>query len=88
VLGPASAAVGQTLASIDLRARTGATVLAIRRGSEALVAPTGREVLRAEDVLALAGTREAVDAARGLLSAGAAESGATNRRARGRRRPH
>jgi CPA2 family monovalent cation:H+ antiporter-2 len=67
VVSAGSAAVGQTLASIDLRARTGATVLAIRRGADALIAPTGREVLRADDVLALAGTRDAVEAARALL---------------------
>jgi CPA2 family monovalent cation:H+ antiporter-2 len=67
-LGRASPAVGKTLAGLNLRGRTGATVLAIRRGGEGVVVPTGREVLQADDVLALAGTHTSVDAARSLLS--------------------
>ncbi len=66
-LAPGSAAVGQTLAELDLRARTGASVIAITRAEGGLVAPTGREELRAEDVLALAGSREAIQAARAAL---------------------
>ncbi len=64
-----SPAVGRTLASLNLRGATGATVLAISRGEEGVLVPTGHEELRANDVLALAGTAEAVDAARTLLSA-------------------
>ena len=75
VLPPGSPAVGKTLAGINLRGRTGATVLAIRRGGEGLLVPTGRELLQADDVLAVAGTHESVDAARALL----AEPGKTNR---------
>ncbi len=66
-LGPGSPAVGKTLAELDLRARTGASVIAITRAEGGLVAPTGREALRADDVLALAGSREAVQAARHAL---------------------
>jgi CPA2 family monovalent cation:H+ antiporter-2 len=66
-LAPGSAAVGQALAELDLRARTGASVIAITRAEGGLVAPTGREELRAEDVLALAGSREAIQAARAAL---------------------
>jgi CPA2 family monovalent cation:H+ antiporter-2 len=66
-LGPGSPAVGKTLAALDLRARTGASVIAITRAGGGLVAPTGREELRAEDVLALAGSREAIQAAREAL---------------------
>ncbi|HKC61010.1 MAG TPA: cation:proton antiporter [Myxococcales bacterium] len=68
VIAKGTAAVGKTLAGINLRGRTGATVLAIRRGQEGLLVPTGRELLQADDVLALAGTHESVDAARDLLS--------------------
>jgi len=68
VVPPGSPAVGKTLAGLDLRGRTGATVLAIRRGGEGLLVPTGREVLQADDVLAVAGTHESVDAARTLLA--------------------
>jgi CPA2 family monovalent cation:H+ antiporter-2 len=64
-----SPAVGRTLAELDLRARTGATVLAITRESGGTALPTAGEVLRAGDVLALAGSDEAVAAAREALSA-------------------
>ncbi len=66
-LAPEHPAVGKTLADLDLRGRTGATVLAIVRGSEGVIVPTAREALRAGDCLALAGTHDAVDAARGIL---------------------
>ena len=62
-----SGAVGQTLAQLNLRALTGATVLAIQRATGGLVVPSPQEVLRAGDVLALAGTSESVAAARALL---------------------
>ena len=67
-LAEGSPAVGRTLASLNLRGATGATVLAIARGGEGVLVPTGHEQLRVHDVLALAGTHEAVAAARGLLS--------------------
>jgi CPA2 family monovalent cation:H+ antiporter-2 len=60
--------VGRTLANLNLRGATGATVLAIARGGEGVLVPTGQEELRADDVLALAGTHEAVAAAKELLS--------------------
>jgi CPA2 family monovalent cation:H+ antiporter-2 len=66
-LEAASPAVGKSLADLNLRGITGATVLAIRRGAEGLLIPTAREVLRVGDVLALAGSRDAVDAAKELL---------------------
>jgi CPA2 family monovalent cation:H+ antiporter-2 len=63
-----SPAVGKTLAELNLRGLTGATVLAIHRGEENVSVPTAWEVLRAGDVLALAGTHAAVEAAKGLLA--------------------
>jgi len=76
-LSQGSPAVGRTLASLNLRGATGATVLAIARAGEEVLVPTGHEVLRVDDVLALAGTGEAVEAARALLSGrGAAEQAA------------
>jgi len=60
--------VGRTLANLNLRGATGAIVLAIARGGEGVLVPTGHEELRADDVLALAGTHEAVAAAKQLLS--------------------
>jgi CPA2 family monovalent cation:H+ antiporter-2 len=61
-------AIGKTLAEIKLRGLTGATVLAIQRGAESVLVPSGHERLQAGDVLAIAGTREAVEAARELLA--------------------
>lgn len=66
-IDPGSRAVNRTLAQLNLRGVTGATVLAITRAGERVVLPVGREVLRAGDVLALAGTQEAVRAAAALL---------------------
>jgi CPA2 family monovalent cation:H+ antiporter-2 len=65
-----SAAVGRSLSEVNLRGLTGATVLAIFRtagqGPRTLV-PTGSERLRAGDVLTLAGSHEAIAAAREVL---------------------
>ncbi|MFO0584097.1 MAG: cation:proton antiporter [Anaeromyxobacter sp.] len=66
-LGPASPACGRSLAELDLRGLTGATVLAIWRPDGAVTVPSAREVLRAGDVLALAGSGDAVAAARWML---------------------
>ena len=62
-----SPAVGRTLAELNLRALTGASVLAITREGGNVVAPAAGETLRAGDVLALTGTQEAIEAARTLL---------------------
>jgi CPA2 family monovalent cation:H+ antiporter-2 len=62
-----SPAVGKTLAELNLRGLTGATVIAIHRGGEEVLIPTGTEELRVGDMLALAGAHDAVDAARQLL---------------------
>ena len=64
-------AVGRTLAQVNLRARTGATVVAVHRiASQGCVMPTGTEPLYAGDVLALAGTDQAVANALELLRRG------------------
>jgi len=60
--------VGRSLRDVDLRGRTGASVFAIGRGGERIVAPLGDEMLSAGDRLCLAGTEEAITAARVLLS--------------------
>lgn len=62
--------VGRTLADTALRGRTGATVLAISRDDDVVLVPDGHVVLQVGDVLALAGTHEAVEAARELLGCG------------------
>jgi CPA2 family monovalent cation:H+ antiporter-2 len=65
---PGTLAEGKTLAQIELRGLTGATVLAIQRGDESVLVPSGHERLEAGDVLAIAGTHDAVEAARAHLS--------------------
>ena len=70
-LQPGSPAVGKTLAEIELRGLTGATVLAIRRGQESVLIPSGHERLLEGDVLAVAGSHDAIEAARELLTDGA-----------------
>jgi CPA2 family monovalent cation:H+ antiporter-2 len=62
-------AVGKTLADLNLRGVTGATVLAITRGDQGVLVPTAQEVLQAGDILALAGTQEAILAAKAILGA-------------------
>lgn len=63
-----SPAVGKTLRQLDLRALSGASVITILRGERGLE-PTGREELHEGDVLALVGTRDAIDSAKALLVA-------------------
>lgn len=68
-------AVGKTLTQLDLRARSGASVVAIRHaGGEQKVVPTGREVLAAGDVLVLAGSHHSLDDARAILLTGVVPS--------------
>jgi CPA2 family monovalent cation:H+ antiporter-2 len=66
---PGSIVDGRTLAQLNLRGVTGATVLAVLRDGEQVLVPAGREVVRAGDVLAIAGTREAIEAARAMVQA-------------------
>jgi monovalent cation:H+ antiporter-2, CPA2 family len=67
LLDESAAAVGRSLADLDLRAKTGASVLAITREGEGNANPSPRDLLKAGDVLAVAGSAEAVAAARELL---------------------
>jgi CPA2 family monovalent cation:H+ antiporter-2 len=64
-----SSAVGKTLAELNIRSMTGATILAISRDGTAILIPSGQEVLRAGDVVALAGSHEAIAAATQALAA-------------------
>ncbi|MEO6446180.1 MAG: cation:proton antiporter [Gemmatimonadaceae bacterium] len=67
---PGSPAIGKSLLELNLRSRTGATVLAITRtadGAQQALVPAGAERLRDDDVVVLAGTEDAVEAARRVL---------------------
>lgn len=63
-----SAAAGRTLGELNLRGRTGATVVGISRGGAEIPHPTALERLEAGDLVALTGSRDAVQAARQKLS--------------------
>jgi len=67
--GVASPSVGRSLAELNLRGRTGATVLAISRGGESVAVPAAGERIGAGDVVALAGTHDAIEAAKSVLLA-------------------
>ena len=67
-LAAGCAADGKTLAELNLRGATGATVLAISRGESAILMPAASQSLLAGDLVAVAGTRDAVTAARALLT--------------------
>jgi CPA2 family monovalent cation:H+ antiporter-2 len=58
---------GKTLGSANLRGLTGATVLAIQRGTHSIAVPSADDTIEANDVLALAGSRAAITAATLLL---------------------
>ena len=62
-----SEGVGKTLSELDLHTNCGAVVVAIGRGDSEVVVPTGDEILRAGDVLELAGSTDAVATARRLI---------------------
>ena len=75
-VGGASAAAGRSLAELNLRGRTGATAVALRRGGvdDPIVFPTAKVVLHEGDLLALSGSHDAIaEAVRLLESGGTAE---------------
>jgi CPA2 family monovalent cation:H+ antiporter-2 len=59
---------GQTLAEADLRARTGASIVAILRGRKLLANPKSHTAFQAEDRIGLIGDREQIEAVEKLLS--------------------
>jgi CPA2 family monovalent cation:H+ antiporter-2 len=76
--------IGRTLAQVNLRGATGATVLAITRGEQGLIVPGPEETLRAGDMLALTGSHDAIATALALLSGKAPESAAEDAAGGGR----
>ena len=67
---PGAPGVGATLAGLDLRAQTGATVLAIASVDGSVAAPTSLQPLEAGNVLALTGPPASIEKARRLLLGG------------------
>lgn len=72
-IGPEAHGAGSTLAALNLRGHTGATVLAVRRGEHVHTLPGGEWVLEPGDVVGLTGSHDAVARARDLLVTGASE---------------
>ncbi|HWA58047.1 MAG TPA: cation:proton antiporter [Gemmatimonadales bacterium] len=67
---PGDYADGRTLAELDLRDATDASVLVVVREGQPTILPEGKERLRGGDILALAGSSDAVDLATKLLRHG------------------
>ena len=64
-----SVAVGKTLGQLNLRGRTGATVVAVSRDNERNPAPTSATRLAIGDLVAVTGSEQAIDLAATLLRA-------------------
>ena len=67
VVGLDDAATGQTLADLNLRGLTGASVVGLCRGEQRVILPSAHEQLQAGDVLALTGTQDAIEAAAAVI---------------------
>lgn len=62
-----SPSLGKTLAQLNLRGHTGATVLAIQRGGQGVATPGAQDLLQTGDVLVLVGSAEALRQAQRVL---------------------
>jgi CPA2 family monovalent cation:H+ antiporter-2 len=62
--------VGKTLGTIDLRGRTGATVIAVVRGEESFTSPGADFEIKAQDTLVLVASHRDIDRAFHYLTAG------------------
>lgn len=68
IVAAESKAAGRTLAELDMRGMTGATVLALLRGGKRHVSPRGDTRLEQGDVIAVAGTHVAVEGVRAMVT--------------------
>jgi K+/H+ antiporter YhaU regulatory subunit KhtT len=64
---PNAEVVGKSLAEVDFRARTGATVLAVYRQGEEMISPQPRTIIQEGDVLLIVGPQEAKQEVHKLL---------------------
>jgi K+:H+ antiporter len=67
-LSPGSPIVGHTLAEVNLRARTGASVIAVMRNRHLMANPKSITVFEAGDRIAVIGDKEQLEAAEKLLA--------------------
>ena len=68
VLGSTAAVVGQTIADTALRSKTGALILAVRRGESDVATPDADFRLAAGDVLVVVGQPQQLKGAHRLLT--------------------
>jgi monovalent cation:H+ antiporter-2, CPA2 family len=68
-LEPDSPVVGKTLAELDLRGKTGATLIAVLRGDETKINPSAKFTLCEDDILVLLGKKEKIENAVRFLQA-------------------
>jgi len=61
--------VGRSLAEGNLRARTGASVVAIMRGQELITNPEPRSILRSGDLVGFLGDEKQLNLIQGVLDA-------------------
>jgi CPA2 family monovalent cation:H+ antiporter-2 len=59
--------IGRKLSELNLRLLTGASIIAVNRGEERILMPSGKETIQLGDNLVLVGSQEAVFLAKGLL---------------------
>lgn len=64
---PGSAYDGRPLGATRARSRTGASIVAVVRGEEAIVSPTPQEVLRGGDLLVVIGTHEGITGVKQII---------------------
>ena len=69
-LGPSFYCVGKPMEELNVGSLTGAKILVVMRSDGNAILPAGKDVLREGDVLTLAGTPEAVEAAKEILTKG------------------
>lgn len=69
-LDQASAGVGSTIGELQIRTKTGVSVVAVVHGDDATPAPEPDYTLRAEDVVVAVGTTGGIEQVRDLLSTG------------------
>jgi K+/H+ antiporter YhaU regulatory subunit KhtT len=67
LIAPGAPAAGKFLSELQLRTHSGASAVAIERGTESIINPGPEEEIRPGDVLLLIGTEQQIERARRLL---------------------
>jgi len=71
-LDPDAAAVGKSIAELDIRGKTRALVIAVVRDGKHTLGPEADFVFQEGDILVLVGDHQSLDAAYGMLGGGSA----------------